>query len=248
LKLHVINGYIQSIYLVEYAHGLLLLDGCSRADVQTIKAYITENLNRSFSDLKLVVVTHMHPDHAGAAHRLRKLTGCKIASANVEGHWYSGIDGLIMHWTDMALTQWVAKKKKQPRKNIWYPAKLKADVLLNDGDLLPEFKEWQALSTQGHTDRDLSLLHINSKQIYVADLIVIVKGKLTAPFPVFYPRRYRESLTKLKKIQPKYLLLAHQKSVEVKGEDFDKLITKAPTKPLTHWRMVKHKLRTIWQN
>ena len=32
--------------------------------------------------LKRVMVTHMHPDHAGGAHKLRKLTGAKIAATS----------------------------------------------------------------------------------------------------------------------------------------------------------------------
>ena len=37
--LHKIQGYIQTIYLIEYSHGLLLLDGCSRPDVSVIEAF-----------------------------------------------------------------------------------------------------------------------------------------------------------------------------------------------------------------
>jgi len=67
MKLHQIQGYIQSIYLAEYPHKLLLLDGACRADVETISYFITGSLKRPLSHLKLVVSTHMHPDHAGAA-------------------------------------------------------------------------------------------------------------------------------------------------------------------------------------
>ena len=64
MKIHTLSGYIQHIYLAEHEHGLLLLDGCSRADVETVSQFITETLHRPLSDLKLIVVTHMHPDHA----------------------------------------------------------------------------------------------------------------------------------------------------------------------------------------
>lgn len=84
MKLHKLDGYIQTIYLVEYNDKLLLLDGCSRADIPVLKRFITNTLQRPFHDLNLVIVTHMHPDHAGAAHKLRTLTGCKIAAADVD--------------------------------------------------------------------------------------------------------------------------------------------------------------------
>jgi glyoxylase-like metal-dependent hydrolase (beta-lactamase superfamily II) len=111
------------------------------ADVETIKTFIIKELHRPLSDLKLIVVTHMHPDHAGAAHVLRKKTYSQIACANVPGHWYTGLDGLLMHLTDMALTRWVAKRKNKPVKNIWYSSKLKPDIKINDGEILPGFTE-----------------------------------------------------------------------------------------------------------
>ena len=35
MQLRAIAGYIENIYLVEDQAGLMLLDGCSRADVET---------------------------------------------------------------------------------------------------------------------------------------------------------------------------------------------------------------------
>ena len=242
MKLHQLNGYIQNIYLIEYDHGLLLLDGCARPDIPLLFNFITQDLKRPTSDLKLVVVTHMHPDHAGAATKLRKLTGCKVATANVPGCWYSGIDGFLMRWTDLLLAHWVAKRLGKPKKRLWYPVKLNADILLNDGDLLPEFEEWQALFTQGHTDRDLSLYHQPTKKIYVADLIVTVKGRYISPFPVFYPNRYKTSVARVKSLLPSSIMLAHGGEVQLTEDDFAHLYDEMPKAPTTHWRSVKTKL------
>ncbi|MFT4994578.1 MAG: glyoxylase-like metal-dependent hydrolase (beta-lactamase superfamily II), partial [Paraglaciecola sp.] len=162
MQIHHLHGYIQSVYLVEYPDKLLLLDGCCRADIPMLKTFITKDLKRPFSDVKLVVVTHMHPDHAGAAHKLRELSQCKLASANKKNHWYRGLQGALMHLTDIALATWVAGRMGRPKKNLWYSAKLKPDYVLNDGDTLPGFADWQILETPGHTDRDLSVLHLPS--------------------------------------------------------------------------------------
>lgn len=85
MQLHRIQGYIQTMYLAEYPDKLMLLDGASRADIPHLEDFIEHQLHRPFSDLKLVVVTHMHPDHAGGAHRLRDLTGCKAQSEKASG-------------------------------------------------------------------------------------------------------------------------------------------------------------------
>jgi glyoxylase-like metal-dependent hydrolase (beta-lactamase superfamily II) len=248
MKFHKIQGYIQAIYLIEYKHGLLLLDGCSRPDVTVIESFIINELARPFTDLKVVMVTHTHPDHAGAAHKLRKRTGCKIISANVAGQWYSGIDGYFMHLTDLALADWVAQKMKKKRQFTWYPRTLLPDLTINDTDLIPEFEEWQVLFTQGHTDRCLSLYHLPTKRIYVADLMVLVKGRVTSPYPVFYPKRYRASLARVKALQAETIILAHGGEMRISNDEFDRVIDEAPTKPITHWRSIKSKFKKVVLN
>jgi len=243
MKLHQLEGHIQSILLVEYPDKLLLLDGCCRSDIPVLKNFITQTLQRPFHDLALVVVTHMHPDHAGAANKLRKVTGCKIAVSNVSGQWYSGIDGRLMHLTDILLAKWVAKRMKKTRNKMWYSSQLIADYKLDDGEKLPGFPQWVALSTQGHTDRDLSLHHLPSNKIYVADLMVKVKNKYIPPFPIFYPNRYRASLQKIMALKPDTLILAHGGEVCLTEYDYRSLLQQAPKIPKTHWRSVKEKLK-----
>jgi len=248
MKLHHIDGHIQTILLAEYPDKLLLLDGCCRSDISMLKHFITKTLQRPFNDLSLVAVTHMHPDHAGAAKKLRKLTGCKIAAANVSGQWYSGLDGRLMHLTDIFLAKWVAKRMNKPRLNFWYSSQLIADYKLNDGESLPGFPEWTAIATQGHTDRDISLHHIPSNKIYVADLIVKVKNKFIPPFPIFYPNRYRASLHKIIALKPESIILAHGGEVTPTQHDYQHLLSLAPKIPRTHWRSVKARLFKPFQN
>jgi len=245
VKLHKLDGYVQTILIAEYTDKLLLLDGCCRVDVSTIKHFIIDTLQRPLTDLRLVIVTHMHPDHAGAANKLRQISGCKIATANVEGQWYSGFDGKLMHLTDILLTRWVASKKHQKQRWLWYSSKLTSDYKLNDGDSLPGFDDWRAIATQGHTDRDLSLHHLPSNKVYIADLIVRIRKGFIPPFPIFYPERYRNSVLKIATLNAASIILAHGGEVQLSQQDFEQVLTQAPTKPVTHWRSVKTKLRRV---
>ena len=71
MKHHIIQGYIQHIHLIEYDHGCLMLDGGCRADLATIQDFFITTLKRPVTDLKVVMVTHLHPDHAGCVAYLR---------------------------------------------------------------------------------------------------------------------------------------------------------------------------------
>ncbi|WP_223788511.1 MBL fold metallo-hydrolase [Marinicella meishanensis] len=247
MKIHQLSGYIQGIYLVEYDHALLLLDGCCRADVSRLQRFIEQELQRPFSDLKMVLVTHMHPDHAGAAHTLRKRTGCQIASADKDTHWYRGFNGVLMHWIDVVLTLYVGKKMGRKMKYVAYSRKLKPDHHLADGDVVPGFPDWSVLETPGHTDRDLSVWHRDSHWIYVADLFIKLRNKYIHPFPIFHPNKYKRSLQRVHALKAAKIALAHGGVVTMTDESFATLIDHSPPIPRTPLRAsilkFKHILR-----
>ena len=237
-----LEGYIQSIYLAVYPDKLLLLDGCCRPDVPMVLDYIQTTLQRPLSDLKVVVVTHMHPDHAGGANKLREATGCHIVSADKAQQWYNGIGGQLMHLIDTGLAHYVAKRQGRPFARLWYPAHLCADIMVQDGDRIPKFDDWQVLETSGHTDRDLSLFHLPSKQIYTADLIIKLRHKFVAPFPIYDPKAYISSLQKVKDLQPSKVMMAHGRELVIDAATFDMLIIQAPTHRRTVKDTIIHKI------
>ncbi len=245
MKVHQLPGYIQSIYLIEYTHGLLLLDGCCRADVWQIIDFIEQDLKRNKSDLKLILVTHMHPDHAGAAHKLRKITGCQIASANKDNHWYRGVNGVLMHWIDVVLTLYVGRRMNKPYKYVAFSRKLKPNLKLNEGDLVPGFEDWQILETPGHTDRDLSIWHPQKNMIYVADLFIKLRQRFIHPFPVFHPNKYKRSLQKIRDLKPDQVLLAHGGQLHVEPATFNSLINHSPKIPRTPLRASIIKIKKV---
>ena len=208
-----------------------------------VLGYIKNTLNRPITDLKVVVVTHMHPDHAGGAHKFRQKTGCLIVSADKKGQWYGGIAGRVMHFVDMNLAYYVARRQGRSFKNLYYPASLDPDITVTDGDPVPKFEEWQVLETPGHTDRDLSLFHLPSRQVYTADLIIKLRHKFVAPFPVYDPKAYLQSLYKIRDLQPSMVMMAHGRERPISQEEFDDFIAKAPKYPRTIKDTIKHKLR-----
>lgn len=66
-------------HLIVGAHGCLLID----AGLPGSEAKIARVLRRhglSFADIKLIVITHAHVDHAGSAARVRALSGAPIVA------------------------------------------------------------------------------------------------------------------------------------------------------------------------
>jgi glyoxylase-like metal-dependent hydrolase (beta-lactamase superfamily II) len=225
VKIHKLEGYIQNLFIVEYPDKLLLLDGGSRPDAKLTEKYITQTLNRPLSDLKLAVVTHMHPDHAGAASILRKKAGTRIAAHSKTHEWYSGFGGYLQKQADTFMAHIVAYKKKLPYKKLKYKRFINSDYIVKDGEPLPDFPDWTAYHTPGHTDHDISLFHADSKTLYAADLFLQIKGKCRLPFPTVFPERMRKSIVKVAKLESKTILLAHGESCKelLTKQDFEKL-------------------------
>lgn len=242
MQLHIIQGYIQHIYLVQQGDKLFLLDGCSRADIATLCHYIEQQLGLPLTALKLVIVTHMHPDHAGGAHKLRRLTGALIACHPKARRWYAGLLGRTAHLIDVSLTWWVASRLGKPKRHIWYNPILKPDLLLLDGQALPGFADWQVLYTPGHTDHDLSVLHVPTKQLYIADLIVSVKKRLVPPYPVCHPNQYKQSLQRVYSLEASQLYFAHLPPRAAASINFDAILAQAPTLPKNHWHSMKNRI------
>jgi len=218
-KIHHLKGYIQSMYLVEYPDKLLLLDGGSRGDVTRVEKFITETLNRDIADLKLIVVTHLHPDHAGAAPHLRERHNIPIAGHPELDYWYNGFLGFIQHLLDTIFAWYVARKSRNNYKRIWYQRSLKPNFELCDGQHLPEFKDWEVICTPGHTTHDISIYNRKDKIIYIGDLAIKLGGKFNLPFPVALPKVMAKSFDKVMELDINKILFAHGGVVEDHSND-----------------------------
>lgn len=239
------DGYIQTTYLVEYRDGLLLFDSGTNADVDVFLSFIESELKRDISDLKLVVVSHMHPDHSGGAMRLKKKTGCKIAAPFNANEWYQGVDGSIEKSIDTLLTYYVAKKKNRKYLNIVFPKHLEIDYPLQDGDRLPLFADWSVMSAYGHTTCDISLINEKENYIYIADNIVKTGRGFVLPYPMVDPVNFKEVIERYQKLPIEKYLLAHHGMFQKSQLDFDSILKKVRPSPRTHLSYLKHKLNKI---
>ncbi|MEO7651817.1 MAG: MBL fold metallo-hydrolase [Bryobacteraceae bacterium] len=71
---------IVNVYLVRLAEGYLLIDcGMNTESCFAALAASLGELGIRWTDVRRILVTHMHPDHIGLAHRLLGLTGASLS-------------------------------------------------------------------------------------------------------------------------------------------------------------------------
>lgn len=207
--IHHFTGYVQNNYIVEYKDRILLIDGASRPDTGPIAEFIVNKLHRDLRELKLVAVTHCHPDHAGAAGYFRKNFGTAIAAPFDIDDWYSGICGSMQHISDMLQSRFMARKLQADHRMLYYNKKVAPEYKLHNMSPLPMFDDWQAIHAPGHTSHNIYLYNEKHGLLYISDTIIDSRGKFLPPVPVLFPEQMKQSLLKIKSIRPKYLLLAH---------------------------------------
>jgi hydroxyacylglutathione hydrolase len=82
LPMHMVNAH-----LLIGPEGCILVDaGVPGSEKKIGRALTKEKL--TFKDIKLIIITHAHVDHAGSAARLRELTGAPILSHESEAKHY----------------------------------------------------------------------------------------------------------------------------------------------------------------
>lgn len=219
---------MQNNFLVEYGDKILLVDGASRPDSETIPGYIRDVLHREPGDIKLAAVTHCHPDHAGAAGILRERYGIPVASGSDIDTWYSGPCGTLQHISDLLQARFMAVKLRSPQKLLYYAKRLEPDYRLGDMSPLPFFSDWTAIHAPGHTTHNMMLYNENYRVLYVADTIIDSGGRYLPPIPVLFPDEMKDTLEKIRKLEPEYLLLAHSPGgiIRYRDEIIDEVLKK----------------------
>lgn len=208
-KIHRIDGYIESIFLMEYSDGILLLDSGCYNDVPLIEQYCLQILKRPLEDIRLIAISHMHPDHCGGAAVLRQKYGIPIAAHRQVDRWYAGFGGALQQLFDRYMAFVVAWHNHRKWKPLSYRRILNPDYLLDDGDPLPFFPDWQAWHVPGHTLHDLIFFHQQSGFLYIADMICLVHGDNRLPLPILFPDQMAASYDKAAALNASTLLLAH---------------------------------------
>lgn len=213
-KLHRIEGYIENIFMLEYPDGLLLLDSGCYNDIPEIERYCHDKLGRPPQDIKLIAVSHMHPDHCGGAVALREKYAIPIAAHRNADRWYAGAGGALQQLFDCYMARIVARHNHRKWRRMSYQRILRPDFLLDDGDRLPGFDDWQVFYVPGHTLHDLIFFHEPSSLLYIADMICEVHGQNRLPLPILFPDKMAVSYDKAASLNASTLLLAHGEVID----------------------------------
>jgi glyoxylase-like metal-dependent hydrolase (beta-lactamase superfamily II) len=172
-NVHVIPGITANPYLLVDQAGLTLIDAGLPGSDKKIISYL-KKLGYQAGDLKRIIITHADFDHVGGLAALVKASGAKVlaspleAAAMAEGHPSRAIKPTnnLMKFIFKLLTLFGST------------AKVQADELLSDGQLLPILGGLKVVDTHGHTPGHISLFLLAGGILFSGDSIVSDAGRL----------------------------------------------------------------------
>lgn len=196
---------IANVHLIDDGEGIIVVDsgwpGSAPAIVKRIK-----RLGYSPQDVRAILLTHGHFDHAGAAVELRRLTGAPIAAHPGDNAYMAAGRHSIptgRGWAGVS-SKWVAD-----RISLWPGFEsFKPDVALEEGQTLGQFGlEGYVLHTPGHTAGSATLALEDGITIIGDALINMIK----VGFPMYWeaPEQARDSAVKIQASKPRMLYSGH---------------------------------------
>jgi len=166
-------------YLVEGSDGTLALidPGWPSPDAVDRLEAALRSIDHSLDDVALIVATHLHIDHLGAADAVRRATGARLAMHPAEHRALATrADDALAADADIARWQ-VPAEVQEALVASWGSGRLLVDVvpdlLLDDGDELPlAGRRLRAVHVPGHTSGHLCVVEPEQRLLFSGDHVL----------------------------------------------------------------------------
>lgn len=165
-------------YLVLDDELTLIDTGSTGSGARILKA--VEELGRSPSDIKHIVITHYHLDHVGGLPELQGYLPAKTGVHLADASHIESRGPLPNPFTNPLLA-----KICEPYLRRNDPGAARVDVILHDGDELPALGGMRVVHAPGHTAGSISLYFPNRGALIIGDAMQYKFGRLMLPSRLF---------------------------------------------------------------
>lgn len=148
------------VYLI-FSESISLIDSGVAGGEQAIFDYLKE-MGRGPEEISLLILTHSHPDHIGAARAVQATSGCEIAAHEAEKSWIEDVD-------------LQSRERPVPGFQTLVGGSVGVSRVLQEGDVLDLGRSLclDVLHTPGHSKGSLSLWLPEEGLLFSADAVPV---------------------------------------------------------------------------
>lgn len=215
--------YPPNVHLVvDGAEGALIDAGFS--DEQSISKRLEMLRGVPGLNLRYIVITHHHFDHASGAHKLREATGARVV---MHEHEAELLDRAALEELPSDVEVPEEAKAWHDRTVEWRleASKGKADLLVQDGaELQVGSLTLRMVHTPGHTAGHLSPFLEEGRVLFAGDNVLGVGTTVVPPPPHGDMAQYVESLGKMQSLNAEVMCCGHGPAVKEPNRKLQELI------------------------
>ena len=170
-------SYLTCSYIVRTANGLVLVDAGMDSDGADVHAGLRE-MNASPHDLRAILLTHWHNDHAAGAHALHELTGAPVYYHRGDEQFFNGRAGAkgLRRWVSDQIPEWGVLVLAKGLLGEATPRAVLAQHLVEDGDVVLD--DFDVITTPGHTEGHVCYFYRPAKALFAGDALAVIGTRI----------------------------------------------------------------------
>ena len=207
LPVHRLFTRVGRAFLVEQNGVLTLVDAGTKGDPDRIVSAIRK-LGRKPEDVRQILLTHGHGDHAGGAKRMRELCDAPVFAGAADVETIAGRAPYVMAVAAWGRQMYSKRLMGFPKFEVDHPVSERTEV---DGGLV-------MVPAPGHTPGHMAVWAPELEALFCGDAVWHI-GRLVAGWPSFTPdpERNAETVRELGALPSQSLHFGHGRSVPRDG-------------------------------
>jgi glyoxylase-like metal-dependent hydrolase (beta-lactamase superfamily II) len=170
-------SYQTCSYIVRTAEGLVLVDAGMSSSGADVAAGLTE-LDAAASDIRAILLTHWHNDHAAGAQAARELSGAPVYYHQDDEPFFTGAAGArgFRGWISDLIPEWGVLVLAKGLLGEATPRPVSAQHFVRDGDAILD--AFVVIETPGHTHGHVSYFYRPERALFCGDALAVIDRKV----------------------------------------------------------------------
>ncbi|MCW3053665.1 MAG: putative metallo-beta-lactamase superfamily protein [Chthonomonadales bacterium] len=170
-------SYLTCSYIVKTASGIVLVDAGMDSGGHDMR-YALEKLKLPAEEVRAVLLTHWHNDHAAGGQALHEQLGAAIYYHAADAPFLTRATARrgLRGWLSDMIPEWGLFVLFKGLLGEATPEAVAASAFVSDGEILLE--DFEVLATPGHTPGHVSYYYRPERALFAGDALAVVGGRV----------------------------------------------------------------------